>query len=412
MAWKPKKQVTTEEVAKAKSLLQPGVWKLGVLEETETLRYIGAMHPNASGVGEHPGVEVWTNVEGDQVGASSMNENFPPWKPDPARRASAEERELVLAEYEKRGFPRDEADATVQIESGWDPTARNVQGFSGLIQFSPSLGPGPGGATTPKFRNKWGLDKPIIEHTAGEQAPLIGRFLDENVAPRKWKQPGDTYLTGAAPSFVGAADHVVIYKQGSKAWEQNPAWRPPDGGDITAGSIRALLLRRLGKGWTPPVGAPKAPEEAGQNPEAGVFSSLSEFSRRLRSALLADARGRNYGKFGKRASETLRDYQRAHGVKADALLGPATFEALTSDPDLHALLEFLVRMRESLTTDARARTYGKFGKNAANVIRDYQRAHRVKADGLIGPQTFDALTAELVKELVAVSELEAAESSG
>lgn len=242
--WVASKAVTHQQQRRAVELLK--TWRKGLISLEDGVQYRGDYHPNYPGQlpdlaaprGMHRGVEVW--VPKDSPAAKSPAKNIPPWKPDPSKRAPMNERELVLAEFEKRGWPRDEANAMVSVESGWDPSARNVQGFSGLIGFAPWLGPGP----SSRFKNKWGLSKPIWEMSAAEQAPLIGRYLDEFVH-RRWRFPGDTYMTGAAPSFVGAPDSQVVYPKGTKAWEQNPGWRPADGGDITAGSIRAAVLRKM-----------------------------------------------------------------------------------------------------------------------------------------------------------------------
>lgn len=235
-AWYPKRNPSPDEVQKATQLLGPG-WHLGLLAQDGNTQYRGARHPNYHGKpGTHPGVEVWTRnpEEGVHDPRQPSSDKFTPWKPDPARRASPEEKNLVLAEFEKRGWPRAEADAMIWTESGWDPTARNKQRFGGLIGFAPWL------------QKKWGV-YPVWNLSAAQQAPLVGRYLDEVVPKgRHWTKPGDTYLTGAAPSFIGAPDNKIIYPRGSKAWEQNPGWRGPDG-EITAGSIRAVVMRKVNK---------------------------------------------------------------------------------------------------------------------------------------------------------------------
>lgn len=231
MTWKAKAKPTQAEVKRAGEWLKD--WKLGVLEEVEHIQYRGAWHPNYNGPGEHHGVEVWTDIPKDQYG-------YKPTKDNVATTSNAE-RELVLAEGEKRGYPADELDAVIQVESGWNPAARNpVTDASGLIQFMPftlkALGWTEG---TAEFRKL----------TSAEQAPWVGKYFDD-VADR-WKYPGDTYLVVAAKGYVGRADSTVVYAKGSKAWEQNKGWRPADGGDITAGSIRAVILGKIGK--TPPL---------------------------------------------------------------------------------------------------------------------------------------------------------------
>jgi len=334
MGWVPAKSATRAQQQRAVELLRSPEWKLGLISEEGGVQYHGAYHPNypnqqpdlAAPAGMHRGVEVW--VERDVIPTTGVTTAMTaPWKPDPSRTASAEERELVLAEFEKRGWPRDEASAMVSIESGWDATARNVQRFGGLIGFSPSI------------QKKWGVFPVWETHpTAAQQAPLVGRYLDEAVS-KKWRYPGDTYMTGAAPSYVGAPDDTVVYPRGGKAWEQNPGWRPPDGGDITAGSIRATLLRKLKKGGagspppkvlTPPPDTQPAPVLA----PSSSFSSSLEFWRWLLMALRAAPPGkRHLAALDAGVERVIREYQESKGLRVDGDIGPETLGRLLSDDD-------------------------------------------------------------------------------
>jgi hypothetical protein len=295
--WHPAHTATQEQSERAMELLKESLyrhtWEPGkVLAEESGVQYRANWHPNKSGTGQHQGVEVWL----PESGGAAMTA---PWKPDPKNRASAEERELVLAEFVKRGWPREEADAMIAIESGWDPTARNVQQFGGLIGFSP------------KLQRDWHVF-PVWNLSAAQQAPLVGKYLDG--VGKHWRVPGDTYLTGAAPAYVGAPDAQVIYPHGSKAWEQNPGWRPPDGGSITAGSIRATLLRRLAKGG---AGYSPAPKES---PESLEPQSLSFFLEALRSAL--HPTGHITGSGSEVAAVVA--YQRSQGLFGDGRIGEKT----------------------------------------------------------------------------------------
>lgn len=327
MGWVPAKTATQAQTKRAVELLRSPDWKLGVISEESGVQFRGAYHPNypnqapdpAAPAGMHRGVEVW--IERDVIPTTGVTTAMTaPWKPDPNRTASADERELVLAEFEKRGWPRDEANAMVGIESGWDATARNVQGFGGLIGFSPGL------------QKKWNVH-PVWEKlpTAALQAPYVGRYLDE-VVSKKWRYPGDTYMTGAAPSYVGAPDSTVVYAKGTKAWEQNPGWRPADQGDITAGSIRATLLRRLKKGGAGPAPSPKEKPTPDTAPASSSFSSSSEFWRSLLTALRAAPRGaKHLLALDAGVRRVIHDYQRSTGLRVDGDIGPETLGRLLSE---------------------------------------------------------------------------------
>lgn len=251
--WRPKRTATPEQAKRAVALLRSGDWQLGKVwsdPNDPNVQYRAAMHPNVGKPGEHPGVEVWERVQGP----AALPASSPP---------GASPKELVLREFSARGWPADEADAMIAIESGWDPSAHNKQRFGGLIGFNPAF------AT-----RHVGSPEALWALSIREQAPLVGKYLDEAVpAGKRWKYPGDTYLTGAAPAFIGASDWTVVYKRGSKAWEQNPGWRGADG-EITAGSIRGVLLRKLArmKGAGEPEPSPKEPPAPDEPPPEPVPS--------------------------------------------------------------------------------------------------------------------------------------------
>lgn len=155
---------------------------------------------------------------------------------------SPESKRRILAALAALGWPEREVDALIQFESGWNSAAKNVMSnASGLIQFMPatlkSLGFHPELEATARAKAMQAL-------SADEQLPWIVRYFQQ--MGKQWKVPGDAYLVVAAPAYVGAPDHTVIYAIGSRAWVQNPAWRDGPTGPVTAGSIRRIILNRLG----------------------------------------------------------------------------------------------------------------------------------------------------------------------
>jgi hypothetical protein len=151
-----------------------------------------------------------------------------------AKASDAEHAEVLAMLASNTGWPAAELDSAIAIESAWDPASHNSIRAGGLIGFLRTELPHVGWNDGPEAF--WQL-------SATQQAPYIVRFFANT--KRAWKVPGDTYLAIAAPSYIGASDSTVVYPKGGKAWDQNPGWRPSDGGDITAGSIRATLLRRM-----------------------------------------------------------------------------------------------------------------------------------------------------------------------
>lgn len=156
-------------------------------------------------------------------------------EPNKPRTATPAERNAVLDVFEARGYPRAEANKVVSVESGWRPGAINRARDGtilavGLIQFIPS---------TLKRLGYQGTPESFARLSATAQLPWIDKFL---AGQKRWRVPGDTYLTLAAPDFVGAPDETIVYDVGTRAWELNPGLRSANNGPITAGSIRAVIL--------------------------------------------------------------------------------------------------------------------------------------------------------------------------
>lgn len=158
-----------------------------------------------------------------------------------APRVAPEERRAIVDALAELGWPTQEMLAVINIESGWRAGALNPSSFAaGLIQLTP--------ANLARLGFRGDLPRrergiAFAQLSALEQLPFILAFFKG--LPGKWRLPGDSYVAVAASGYIGAPDDRVIYPQGSAAWNLNPGWRPADGGDITAGSIRALLLRRM-----------------------------------------------------------------------------------------------------------------------------------------------------------------------
>lgn len=150
-----------------------------------------------------------------------------------------------MAQAAEAGLDYEQILPLMRTESGNDPTVRNRMGSSasGLFQF------------TDKTARAYGL-KNAAEYAAlppAEQIALgIRRFkglgLDEN------SDADDYAMANAAPGYIGRPDDTPIKEyasgtpDGDDVRAKNPGWVPPDGGEITVGSIKAFYRRHRGGG--------------------------------------------------------------------------------------------------------------------------------------------------------------------
>lgn len=136
-------------------------------------------------------------------------------------------------------------------ESGGKADARNPKsGATGLIQFLPSVAKALGTST-----------EELSNMTATEQLPYVMKYLSDKGVTSE-SPPEDYVLAVTAPAFIGKPAETVVYPKGSKAWQDNPGWRPSGGGDITVGSIQAFYGGKGGgKSATPKLPEPKTPAE-------------------------------------------------------------------------------------------------------------------------------------------------------
>ena len=158
--------------------------------------------------------------------------------------------EDVLSVADMLGLPREELAQAVEIESAWNPAARNpTTRATGLIQFMPSTARRLG-TTVDDLRSM----------SRSKQAGYVAGYLRLGGMNFSYRQPGDVYLMVAGPAGLGHADGDVLYPVGSPGWRDNPGWRTPGGGPVTVGKVRSL-------GIPPPGGLP-GPAGPGAKPPA------------------------------------------------------------------------------------------------------------------------------------------------
>ena len=110
---------------------------------------------------------------------------------------------------------------------------------------------------------------------------------------------------------------------------------------------------------------------------------------------------------GAQTNHALRAFQKDHGLSVDGIVGPATLGALASQKSLPqpgnagpAVQSLQEQLNQLGITDARGRalaTDGKFGANTEHALEAFQKANGLKADGVVGVQTRQALDSALEK---------------
>lgn len=164
--------------------------------------------------------------EEDEEGDADADDQKPQGSNVPA---DAEFQDELVAQAAEADLDPDKMGIVIGPESGGRADAVNSKsGATGIIQFMPSVAKSLG--TSPEK---------LRQMTPAQQLPYAIKYLkDKGITADS--PPEDYVMAVAAPAFIGAPPGTVVYKKGSKAWQDNPAWRPADGGDITNDSIAAF----------------------------------------------------------------------------------------------------------------------------------------------------------------------------
>ncbi|MGW4160570.1 peptidoglycan-binding domain-containing protein [Streptomyces sp. NPDC004788] len=98
------------------------------------------------------------------------------------------------------------------------------------------------------------------------------------------------------------------------------------------------------------------------------------------------------GRYGPATAQAVRVFQRGHGLGADGVLGAATWQRLAPTLRTGAHGEAVKALQDQLRRHgARIATDGRFGAGTARAVRDFQRARGLGADGVAGPATWTRL---------------------
>jgi hypothetical protein len=218
----------------------------------------------------------------------------------------------------KHGVTREQLYGIIAGESGYNPSVVNRFGYAGFFQF--------GNEALADINSRTGSNhtpQSIAAMTPAQQLSVYDNYLD------RWNFRNSSGLgvMQAAPGFAGRPGNTEVYAVGSKAWQNNPGWRGPDG-KITVDSINAYYNKKN----PPPLNgeaaaaaqaaadsAPTAAEERLGRAEQ-IRTRIAEIDKELDTAITPDK------------IKSLTDERKALEAELASLESAGPVEATASDP--------------------------------------------------------------------------------
>jgi peptidoglycan hydrolase-like protein with peptidoglycan-binding domain len=193
----------------------------------------------------------------------------------------------------------------------------------------------------------------------------------------------------------------VELKRGRRSYENDPTWgRPPWNGSssgTTSSSFSSSTTTAAPSSLTPAYRV--KPGDTGAAVEV-LIEALIAGDR------LADAKSSRIGGYTPERRDIVESFQREKSLDVDGIVGPQTWSALLrvvkpGDEGAHPRVLQVTLITRGLMADTIANRDGKYGAGTQRIVKQFQKAAGLGADGEAGPKTWTALMGE--KKAISVS---------
>lgn len=208
-------------------------------------------------------------------------------------------------------------------------------------------------------------------------------------------------LTACAPASDGSAEATLVALS-VQLTVQAQATEPPTEALTELPTAQPTETSTLAPTEPPPPSDTPEPEQPPfEVPDWPLFRNGDEGPEVFAIQHLLRANGYNVtpdGKFGPQTRTEVRNFQIAKGLGADGIVGPLTWAALIQgnqidQGDTGQAVRALQRLLHDKFGYGEVNVDGDFGPITNNAVLDFQAEYDLDVDGIVGPDTWQALVA-------------------
>jgi peptidoglycan hydrolase-like protein with peptidoglycan-binding domain len=208
-------------------------------------------------------------------------------------------------------------------------------------------------------------------------------------------------LTACAPASDGSAEATLVALS-VQLTVQAQATEPPTEAPTEPPTAQPTATSTLAPTEPPaPSDTPEPEEPPFEVPDWPLFRNGDEGPEVFAIQHLLRANGYNVtpdGKFGPQTRTEVRNFQIAKGLGADGIVGPLTWAALIQgnqidQGDTGQAVRALQRLLHDKFGYGEVNVDADFGPITNNAVLDFQAEYDLDVDGIVGPDTWQALVA-------------------